>query len=99
MTNGKLTFVLARSLKLLDTAGRTRLSEILGTREFRQNPEILEEGIELVMRSGALDSCRETSRAMVEEAWSNFSPLMKPSGPKIMLHTMCLKLIDLAYDG
>ncbi len=99
LTNGKLTFVLARALKLLDPAGQGRLAEILGTRSLRQNPEILEEGIELVLRSGALESCRETSRSMVEDAWAAFSPSMKSSGPKIMLHTMCLKLIDLAYDG
>jgi geranylgeranyl pyrophosphate synthase len=99
LANGKLTFVVARALRLLPEADATRLQEILCDREARRLPPALDEGVALVHRSGALDACRDESRAMVDQAWDAFSSRIRPSGPKVMLHTMCLKLIDLAYDN
>lgn len=99
LANGKLTFVIASALRRLHAAGSERLQAILCSPEVRRRPSVLEEGIELVFRSGALDACRETAKTMVNDAWDKFSPRVRSSGPKIMLHTMCLKLIELAYDG
>jgi len=99
LANGKLTFVIATALRMLPGAEANRLQEILCDREARRLPPILHEGVELVHRSGALDTCRDLSRDMVDRAWDAFSGRIRPSGPKVMLHTMCLKLIDLAYDG
>jgi geranylgeranyl pyrophosphate synthase len=99
LANGKLTFVIAKALRRLDAAQSARLQAILCCPELRRRPDTLEEGIELVFASGALDACRETAKAMVNDAWDAFSPRVRSSGPKIMLHTMCLKLIDLAYDA
>ncbi|MGA2799230.1 MAG: polyprenyl synthetase family protein [Thermoguttaceae bacterium] len=99
LLNGKLTFVIAKALRLLDAAGGARLQAILCSPELRRRPNILDEGIGLITASGALDVCRETAKLMVNDAWDKFRPLVRCSGPKIMLHTMCLKLIDLAYDA
>ena len=35
---------------------------------------------------------------MVEEAWRQVTPLLPPSESKILLHALCLKLVDLAED-
>jgi hypothetical protein len=91
--------VIAKAVGRLDSVDSTRLQAILCSPELRRQSRTLEEGIELVFRSGALDVCRETAKAMVNDAWDKFRPRMRSSGPKIMLHTMCLKLIDLAYDA
>ncbi|HLA83542.1 MAG TPA: polyprenyl synthetase family protein [Thermoguttaceae bacterium] len=99
LANGKLTFVIARALRRLDAAESERLGTIFCSPELRGDPSTLEEGIDLVFRSGALDASRETAKEMVNNAWDEFRSCVPPSGPKIMLHTMCLKLIDLAYDG
>jgi geranylgeranyl pyrophosphate synthase len=99
LANGKLTFVIATALRMLPGAEADRLQEILCDREARHEPPILDEGVALVHRSGALDACRDLSREMVDRAWEGFNGRIRPSGPKVMLHAMCLKLIDLAYDG
>ena len=99
LANGKLTLVIAKAVSCLNAVDSARLQAILCSPELRRQPSTLEEGIELVFRSGALDVCRETAKAMVNDAWDKFRPCVRSSGPKIMLHTMCLKLIDLAYDA
>ena len=99
LANGKLTLVIAKAAALLDADDSARLQEILCSPELRRQPATFEEGIELVFRSGALEVCRETAKTMVNDAWDRFQPLVRSSGPKIMLHTMCLKLIDLAYEA
>jgi geranylgeranyl diphosphate synthase type 3/geranylgeranyl diphosphate synthase type I len=99
LVNGKLTFVIARALRRLASGDSGRLKDILCTPELRADPSALAEGVELVHRSGALEECRETARSMMSAAWEKFSPLLRPSESKIMLHAMWLKLIELAYDG
>jgi geranylgeranyl pyrophosphate synthase/predicted secreted hydrolase len=99
LANGKLTLVIAKALRRLAPADSARLQAILCSRELRGQPSILAEGVELVYRSGALDLCREMAKSMVNDAWGKLSPRLRSSEPKIMLHAMCLKLIELAYDG
>lgn len=57
------------------------------------------EGAEIVRGSGALEQCRELAKEMIESAWENFSSHLAPSQSKDMLHTMAVKLIELAFDG
>lgn len=98
LANGKLTFVVARALRRLPATQAARLQDILCDAARRNHPEVLDEGIELVQRSGALEECRATARKMVDTAWAGWSRWTRPSGPKVMLHTMCLRLIELAHE-
>ncbi len=83
------------ALRRLDAVGTARLQAILCSPELRRRPETLEEGVELVFASGALDVCRETAKAIVNDAWDAFSPRVRSSGPKIMLHTVVNKRVSL----
>lgn len=35
---------------------------------------------------------------MSQQAWDEFARLVPPSEPKIMLHLLCKKMLDMAYD-
>ncbi len=96
--NGKLTFVIIAALRRLGKTERLRLQQILCSPDLRKNQVTLLEGIELVRASGSLEACRESAGKMMEEAWNLFTGCVIPSDAKMMLHVMCLKMIDLAYD-
>ncbi|MDD1681761.1 MAG: polyprenyl synthetase family protein [Methanoregula sp.] len=90
---GKLTYVIARSLTLLDEEDKKRLILILCSPEVRQRAEFQEEGIALVRKSGALEQCRAEAVAMVDEAWHLFSLEIPPSEPKVMLRVFSRNLV------
>ncbi len=99
IATGKLTYVIACALRRLDVAVRDRLEQILCTKELRDDPATVLEGAEIVRDSGALEACRELAREMIVEAWETFSNHLPLTQSKLMLHTMALKLIELAFDG
>jgi geranylgeranyl pyrophosphate synthase len=99
LSGGKLTYVIATAIRWLADPARLRLQEILTTPSLRTDSKGHDEGMELVIHSGALEACRTQAKEMTEKAWSRFSPCLAASDAKIMLHAMSLKLLDLAYDG
>lgn len=96
---GKLTYVITSALGRLGSADRARLAEILCSPVLRGDAAVLREAIALVRASGALASCRERARAMVGDAWHAFAAHLRPSEAKVMLHALCLSMLDLAYDA
>jgi geranylgeranyl pyrophosphate synthase/predicted secreted hydrolase len=91
---GKVTYVLARALALLDEKDKTRLIRILCSPGERQQYGFQEEGIALVRKSGALGQCRAEAQAMVDESWRTFSKAVPPSEPKVMLRLFVKNLIQ-----
>lgn len=93
LSAGKMTYVIARALALLDEVDRDRLATILCSPQVRQHPESISEGIRLVRKSGALAECQREARALVDEAWHLFSKKVPPSEPKVMLRLFSLNLV------
>lgn len=98
LSNGKLTYIIARAIKLLDNIQSQRLIQILCSQDQRKNKDILIEGIELVRNSGALEECIEKAKKMSLNESDRFSEIIPSCEPKIMLNMLCLKMLDLAYD-
>ncbi len=98
LSAGKVTFPIAAALRALDPERRSRLAEIICSPELRQAPGTRAEGIALIEASGVLEPCRVRAITMVQDAWQHVTPLLPPSEPKILLHALCLKLVDLAED-
>jgi geranylgeranyl pyrophosphate synthase len=96
---GKLTYVITTALRRLGAAERARLTEILCSPKARGDAGGLREAIALVQASGALEAGRERAREMLEAAWNAFAAHLRPSEPKVMLHALCLSMLDLAYDA
>jgi geranylgeranyl pyrophosphate synthase/predicted secreted hydrolase len=99
LESGKLTYVIVRAMERLTEHDRKRLEKIICSKRLRTNPEYLAEGIGLVRKSGALTSCRDEARSMVEEGWRAFSPHIQPSEHKLMLRLFSRSLIDDRKDN
>ena len=61
---------------------------------YRSTQAVLNQGIELVMRSGACEQVREQARAMVAPAWEAFSLYAPPSSSKTELRFLWESLMD-----
>jgi len=93
LASGKLTYAIVRALGRLPVHDRRRLEAILCSRRLRRDPAVVQEGMALVRKSGALRLCRSEARYMVEEAWGNFSPMIPPSEHKMMLRLFSRNLV------
>lgn len=91
---GKVTYVIARALVLLDADERMQLIRILCSPDQRQHADAQEEGIRLVRKSGALEVCRGEAVGMLDEAWHTFSKKVPPSEHKVMLRLFTRNLVQ-----
>lgn len=98
IVNGKITYVVAKAIKLLKEKESKRLKEILCNETLRKEKAVLNEAINLVRTSGALEKCKQEAKKMSLNAWDNFAKVVPSCEPKIMLNMLCLKMLDLAYD-
>lgn len=94
ITNGKLTYAIYHALEKLPEPKRARLQEIFCSKELRKNRNTLEEAIELVYHSGAIESCRKMAKDTLDKEWEKLSTKLPSSEPKIMLRTLCENLLN-----
>jgi len=97
--NGKLTFVIVKALRNLPDIECNRLKQILCNKKLRENPKVLEEGIELVKSSNALADCRNYANKLSNNTWEEFSSMVGSSHSKIMLYVLSQRLLDLDYNS
>jgi geranylgeranyl pyrophosphate synthase len=95
---GKLSYVIAKALRLLPATEASRLKDILCSPALRAESAVVAEGIELVQRSGALCKCREEAQKLMEDRWKEFSAHVPPSEPKTMLRVLWNFLLALDRD-
>ena len=95
---GKLSYVIAKALRLLPAAEAARLEAIFCSPELRSKSCLNSEAIDLVQRSGALAVCRREAQEMIEEQWKRFSAHVPPSEPKTMLRVLWTFLLALGGD-
>ena len=98
LAEGKLSFVIARTLLSLGRSDRQRLVAIICSEQMRHDPAILDEAIGLVLASGALESSRKTAAGMLENEWKNLSAVLPASEFKTMLRVLWAFVLDLAAD-
>jgi geranylgeranyl pyrophosphate synthase len=99
LAQGKLTYVIVRALDSLPQPEGQRLREILCAAKLRGEKTTLEEGIELVRRSGALESSREDARNMLRTHWCGLSPHLRPSEAKLFLRALSEHLVELNLES
>lgn len=98
LANGKLTYVIAKAIKILNRKKRERLKEILADEKLRGDMATLQEGIQLIQFSGALEICKTEAHEMSVQSWDHFAKVVPSCEAKIMLNMLHLKMLDLAYD-
>ncbi len=91
---GKLTYLILRALEMLAPPDRRCLRDILCQPDRRRDPDVLNRGIELVMRSGACEQVREQARTLVATAWEALSLHVPPSSSKTELRFLWESLVD-----
>jgi len=94
IAEGKMTYVILKTLMALDKDGRQHFQDILVHKENRADPQHLSEGVSVIDKSGVLDLCRQEAHTILEKSWEELSGVLEPSEAKILLKTMCYNLIS-----
>lgn len=94
LAEGKMTMVLCHTLRGLDKADRRRFEEIVCSPDLRRTSSGLAEAIDLVRRSGALESCRQRAEEIVSGSWRGLAESLPSSESKMLLRTLWWALLD-----
>ncbi len=98
LTEGKMTYAIYHALRLLRGREKARLTDILCSPALRGGKKAHAEGVKLIRKSGSLEYCRRKAVSMFERAWRNFEAGLPSSESKILLKTLCSKMIELSRD-
>lgn len=96
---GQPTYLIVSALEMLGASDRARLRDIVCRRDLREDPNILAEGITLVIGSGACERLRQEARDLVVPAWEVFSAYVAPSSSKVELRFLWESLLDLSIPN
>ncbi len=99
LKNGKLTYVIAQALNLLNSADRERLIQIFCDKEMRGTEKGIDEGSRLVQKSGALALSRKFARNMAFSSLETLNEQLENYEAKLMLGIFCKQMIDLSYGN
>jgi geranylgeranyl pyrophosphate synthase/predicted secreted hydrolase len=99
LASGKLTYLIVRAIRNLESKKSQRLINILCSTELRKHSDVIQEGIELVRNSGAIEECKAKAKKLSQDENQRFGDIIPSCEPKIMLSMLCMKMLELAYDS
>jgi len=91
---GKLTYVLFKAVQSLNGSAQKRLQDIICSEKLRKESKNIEEGVQLVQKSGVLEQCREEAKSLMEPAVRTITEILPASESKILLLYLCRHLLD-----
>lgn len=86
ITEGKRTLVVVHALQNLESGDRNRLIQILSSRE--RDPEVLDEAVRLMEKSGSIDYARAYAENLTSIAKNRLQDMIEPSDARDMLISM-----------
>ena len=86
ITEGKRTLVVVHALKHAQPKDRARLVEILSSKE--QDPAVLEEAVQIMLKAGSIDYAREYAVSLTERAKKNLLGTIPDSPARTILLSM-----------
>lgn len=95
---GKLTYVILLALESLQGEDRAFLIKLL-CKEIPLSAGNLEQGMQMVRRSGAIDKANAKAMSLLKNTWDNLCKVTPQSEARIMLKIMCEHLLKLDYDS
>jgi geranylgeranyl pyrophosphate synthase/predicted secreted hydrolase len=95
IAQGKVTLPVAKAMGMLDKVEREWLWTTLKGKP--QDPEVVGRVIAMLEECGAIESCAEEARAMVEGAWKHLEPLVDDSLAKLMLRAFSWFVLERHY--
>ncbi|MBS2025152.1 MAG: polyprenyl synthetase family protein [Deltaproteobacteria bacterium] len=95
ITNGVVTLPIARAMSRLGPEQRRELWRVLQAKTT--DAQVLSGAVELLESCGAVQSCADDARALVEEAWQRAEPLLSDSLSKVMLRAFGWYVLERHY--
>ncbi len=86
ITEGKRTLMVVHALQNLEDADRTRLIEILSSKE--KDPAILEEAVMLMGKAGSIEYAKTYAENLTSIAKHRLNEMIEPSYPRDLLESM-----------
>jgi len=90
---GKLTYLTHQALVRLRGSEQRRLLQIIGCRLAADDDAILEEGIGLIERSGAVAACRAEAWERFVKAWADMERALPPTPSRTLVGALCADLV------
>ncbi len=98
LITGKATYLIIMAIKLLKGKEKQRLMDILCFNKEKKKSQFIDEGIQLIKKSGAISKCKQEALKMIEKEWKRFSSVTKQSDAKIMFRMFMSALLNYSYD-
>lgn len=95
ITNGSITYPVAKAMARLDAAGRKRLADLLAARPT--DPVVVAGAVELLESCGAVQAAADDAAARVESAWHRADPVLPDTIPKVMLRAFGWYVLERHY--
>ena len=96
ITHGKITYPVAKAMKLLKTKEeRQQLWDIVKSKP--KDPAVIGRAVTIIHDCGALDEADNEAKEMMEAAWKRLDPLVDDSLVKIMLRAFSWYLLERHY--
>jgi len=95
LSQGKVTFPVAKALRRLEAEARVELWLAVSSKPTA--PKVLGELVERIERCGALEACVNQASELVETAWERLTPLLEESMSKVMLRAFGWYLLERHY--
>ena len=96
--SGKPTYVIVSALRRLLPEKQKRFMEIFCSPHLRRTEPYLQEAVQLIRESGALQACRRKAEEMIETEWKQFNAYAFHCDAKIMLRMVISALLNYSYD-
>ena len=94
---GQPTYVIVTAIEQLPAAQRERLLNIFSSATLRNDPSTLEEAVDLIRNSGALQCCHKKAEEMIESSWTEFAKIARHNDSKMMLRMLLSSLLNYSY--
>ncbi|MDZ4845599.1 MAG: polyprenyl synthetase family protein [Chitinophagales bacterium] len=95
LSEGKITFPVAKAMSRLDYKQRKELWDII--RSKPKNLKKLGRAVQLIEDCGAIQACQDHARELIDTEWKKLDPLIRDSFSKLMLRAFSWYVLDRQY--
>ena len=95
LSEGKITFPVAKAMSRLDAKQRKELWDII--RSKPKDRKKLGKAVSLIEECGAIQACQDQAREIIDAEWKRIDPLLRDSFSKLMLRAFSWYVLDRQY--
>ena len=95
LSEGKITFPVAKAMSRLDYGKRKELWDII--RSKPKDRKKLGRAVMMIEECGAIQACQDEARELIDSEWKRIDPLLRDSFSKLMLRAFSWYVLDRQY--